>query len=166
MSFNSNFIESPQSKADQQRLYREKEGEGFADLQLAIREVTAGRVDPAKRHETLKAGMSIHSKIRELSRQNEELRRQLNGVPHSSWGAQGALPGYWTHSDAKQHTGGQTHGAWSGGTTAIPYVPESSFGAPGNNFSSAQYPDQYYSGNAALPDTNYLRGYPGQGRGI
>ncbi|KAG1834797.1 hypothetical protein EV424DRAFT_1341129 [Suillus variegatus] len=142
MSFNSNFTESPQSKAEQQRLYREKEGEGFADLQQAIREVTAGM------------------KIRELYSQNEELRRQLNGVPHSSWGAQGALPGYWTHSDAKQHTGGQIHGAWPGGTTAIPYVPESSFGAPGNNFSSAQYPDQYYSGNAALPDMNYLRGYP------
>lgn len=93
MSFNSNITESPQSKAEQQRLYREKEGEGFADLQQAIREVTAGMVDPAKRHETLTAAAQ---KIRELTRQNEELRRQLNGVPHSSWGAQG----------------GQTYGAW------------------------------------------------------
>ncbi|KAG1834799.1 hypothetical protein EV424DRAFT_1551989 [Suillus variegatus] len=58
MSFNT---ESPQSKADLQRLYREKEGEGFADLQQAIREVTAGMVDPVKRHETLTAGMLIHS---------------------------------------------------------------------------------------------------------
>ncbi|KAG1862433.1 hypothetical protein C8R48DRAFT_673237 [Suillus tomentosus] len=148
MSFNSNFTESPQSKAEQQRLYREKEGEGFADLQQAIREVTAGMVDPAKRHETLTAGIKSESSIVRMKSYADNSTESL------------------IRRGERKHTGGQTHGAWPGGTTAIPYVPESSFGAPGNNFSSPQYPDQYYPGNAALPDMNYLRGYPGQGRGI
>ncbi|KAG2038357.1 hypothetical protein BDR03DRAFT_1009834 [Suillus americanus] len=161
MSFNANFPETPQSKANLQRIYREKEGEGFTELQQAIREVTDGKVDLAKRHETLTKGMSVYSdgiqlpnphsaaqKIRELSRQNEELRRQLNRAPDSSWGAQG----------------GQTHVAWPG-TTAIPYATQSGFGAMGNNFSAAQYPAQYYPNNTAPSNTNFSRGYPGQGRG-
>jgi hypothetical protein len=60
MSSNTNFPESHQSKAEQQRQYRGKEGEGFAELQQAIREVTEGKVDLAKRHETLTQGMSVH----------------------------------------------------------------------------------------------------------
>lgn len=60
MSSKTNFPESPQSKADLQRQYREKEGEGFAELQQAIREVTEGKVDPAKRYETLTTGMSVY----------------------------------------------------------------------------------------------------------
>ncbi|KAG1760427.1 hypothetical protein EDD22DRAFT_848492 [Suillus occidentalis] len=163
MSTNTNFTETHQSKADLQRQYREKEGEGFAELQQAIREVTEGQVDLAKRHETLTKGMS---KIRELSRQNEELRRQLNRASDSSWGAQGGLPGFRTHYDAKQHTGGQTRGAWPGEAAAVPYAQDYGFDALGNNFSTAQYPAQYYPGNAAPSDTNYLRGHPGQGRGI
>lgn len=111
MSSNTNFTESHQSKADLQRQYREKEGEGFAELQQAIREVTEGQVALAKRHETL---TTATQKIRELSRQNEELRRQLMYAP----------------------------------------------------FSTAQYPAQYYPGNAAPSGTNYLGGYPGQGRGV
>lgn len=145
MSFNANFPETPQSKANLQRIYREKEGEGFTELQQAIREVTDGKVDLAKRHETL---TKAAQKIRELSRQNEELRRQLNRAPDSSWGAQG----------------GQTHVAWPG-TTAIPYATQSGFGAMGNNFSAAQYPAQYYPNNTAPSNTNFSRGYPGQGRG-
>jgi hypothetical protein len=105
-------------------------------------------------------------KIRELSRQNEELRRQLNGVSYSSMGAQGALPDCWAHSNAKQHTGSQTRGAWPGGATAMPYAPDVGFGTVGNNFSTAQYPAQYYTGDAAPSDTNFWRGYPGQGRGV
>ncbi|KAG1851917.1 hypothetical protein F4604DRAFT_1301819 [Suillus subluteus] len=162
MSFSANYPETPQSKADLQRIYREKEGEGFAELQQAIREVTDGKVDPTKRHEIL---TKAAQKIRELNRQNEELLRQLNRAPDSSRGAQGALNDCWTLSNAKQHTGGQTHGTWPGGTTAIPYATQPGFGAMGNNFGTAQYPAQYYPGNAAS-NTNFSRGYPGQGRGI
>ncbi|KIK46196.1 hypothetical protein CY34DRAFT_800715 [Suillus luteus UH-Slu-Lm8-n1] len=147
MSSNTNLTESNQSKADLQRQYRGKEGEGFAELRQAIREVTEGQVDLAKRHETLTIAAQ---KIREFSRQNEELRRQLNSASDSSWGAQG----------------GQTRGAWQGEAAAVPYAHDYGFNAPGNNFSTAQYSGQYYPGNAAPTDTNYLRGHPGQGRGI
>jgi hypothetical protein len=61
MPSNTNFPEMHQSKADLQRIYRGKEGEGFAELQQAIREVTEGKVDLAKRHETLMKGMLAHS---------------------------------------------------------------------------------------------------------
>ncbi|KAG1729254.1 hypothetical protein EDB19DRAFT_1743975 [Suillus lakei] len=88
--------------------------------------------------------------IRELNRQNEELRRQLNIISDSSRGAQG----------------GQTHGAWSGGATAIPHTPDFGFSTLGNGFSTAQYATQYYPDNAALSNTNFSRGYPGQDRGI
>jgi hypothetical protein len=145
MPSNTNFPEMHQSKADLQRIYRGKEGEGFAELQQAIREVTEGKVDLAKRHETL---MKAAQKIRELNRQNEELRRQLN-----------------KSSSPRGGQGGQTHGAWSGGTTATPYAPVSGYGALGNNFSAAQYPAQYYPGNVVPSDPNFLQGYPGQGRG-
>lgn len=147
MSSNTNYPETQQSKADLQRIYREKEAEGFAELQQAIREVTDGKVDPAKRYETL---TKAAQKIRELSCQNKEMRRQLNTAPNSSWGAQGS----------------QTHGVWPGGTTTSPYPPVSGYGALGNNFSTTQYPTQYYPDNAALSNPNFLRGYPGQGRGV
>lgn len=68
------------------RQYREKEEEGFIELQQAIRKVTGGKVDVDKRLETL---TKAAQEIRELSRQNEELRRQLNRISDSSWGAQG-----------------------------------------------------------------------------
>ncbi|KAG2156875.1 uncharacterized protein EDB93DRAFT_1101291 [Suillus bovinus] len=139
MSFNANSPESHQSKADLQRQYRENQGEGFAELQQAIRDVTDGRVDPAKRHEILIAGMQSFllifdqlthdtpaaQKIREFSRLNEELRRQLNSMlqSQSSWGAQG------------------------------PYAPV--------NFSTAQYSNQYYPDHAAQSDPNFFGGYPG-----
>lgn len=129
---NSNSPETHQSKADLQRIYREKEADGFAELQDVIRQVTDGRIDPAKRHETL---TKAAQKIRELSLQNEQLREQLNRISNPQ--------------------GGQ---AWPGGAGP-------GFGAPGNNFNTMQYP-QYYPNNAAPSNTNFGRGYPGQGRGV
>ncbi|KAG2134828.1 hypothetical protein DEU56DRAFT_405188 [Suillus clintonianus] len=175
----SNPTESHQSKAEMQRLYREKEGEGFTELQMAIREVTRGNVDLVKRHETLTKGMSNHSvdvqspnphssaaqKIRELHRQNDELRRQLNMIADSSRGPPGTLSDCLTYSNAKQHTGGQALGAWPGGATADPYAPDFGLSVWRNDLST-QYSAQYYPDNAALSDRNLPQGYTGQGRGM
>jgi hypothetical protein len=58
MASNSNFPDTHKSnsKAISQRQYREKEGEGFAELQQAICEVTGGQDEPEKRHDILMKG--------------------------------------------------------------------------------------------------------------
>lgn len=69
MSFNANSPDSynSNSKALAQRQYREKEGEGFEELQLAVHQVTGWRAIPETRHEILTQGKSYNSLDIQLS---------------------------------------------------------------------------------------------------
>ncbi|KAG2356094.1 hypothetical protein BDR07DRAFT_477239 [Suillus spraguei] len=71
---NSNFPETHQSKADLQRIYREKEADGFAELQDVIRQVTDGRIDPA----------SVMKHLRKLHRKLESSVFRMNSCANSS----------------------------------------------------------------------------------
>ncbi|OJA13340.1 hypothetical protein AZE42_05592 [Rhizopogon vesiculosus] len=140
MSFNTNSPDSSNnnSKAMAQRHYREKEGEGFTELQMAIHDVTGGRDDPDKRHDILTKGKELH-------RQNIELRRQLTMTPGPSFGAQGV----------------QGPVAGSGGAAATHYAHGFGVSARGNAYNP--HSTQHY-GVQHLQNQN--PGYPGPSRHV
>ncbi|OAX35916.1 hypothetical protein K503DRAFT_784727 [Rhizopogon vinicolor AM-OR11-026] len=153
MSFNTNspdFSNNSNSKAMAQRHYREKEGEGFAELQMAIHDVTGGRDDPDKRHDILTKGKSDHpfNKIRELHRHNIELRQQLTMSSGPSFGA----------------PGGQGPGAGSGGVAATHHAHGFGVSAWGN--ASNTHSTQHYGVQHSNLTQNQNRGYPGPSRHV
>ncbi|KAG1846085.1 hypothetical protein DFJ58DRAFT_799786 [Suillus subalutaceus] len=77
-----------QSKSTQQKQYRDREVDSFADLREAIREMTDNQETPKTKYDTLSKAAQY---IRQLSLMNQKLQRQLHTLRSSRMNEEGSM---------------------------------------------------------------------------